>query len=301
MPKEPKEKEQYLKKLRDAKLGKKMSDEFKAKRKQIMQECWKDPEFRRQMSEKKSGKNNPNYGKKMSEEQKEKIRISAALRAAVRVDRVCKICGIIFSVAPSIIRKGCGVYCSRKCMFSDKEYISKRQQSLKQHYENPKYGKIRSSKLKEHYSSEDARKKNSMALTKAYDNEETRWKPFESRIGGFWYGNVKHLDYIPPQYCEKWTPEFKERVRAFFGYKCVKCGEKQNGKKLDVHHVYYNKKACCDNTPRVLVALCHACHSKTTSGDRSYWSKYFQGIIDFKYGGRCWMTKEEYAKHIKKN
>jgi hypothetical protein len=67
-------------KMRTAKLGKQMSDEFKERRKQIMQEKWKDPEFKKQMSEKHSGFNNVNFGKKMSIEQRKALSIAARNR-----------------------------------------------------------------------------------------------------------------------------------------------------------------------------------------------------------------------------
>lgn len=150
--------------------------------------------------------------------------------------------------------------------------------------------------------SEETRRKLSISKTGVRLSQLTREKMCLARIqrqgGGIWYGSVKYYDYIGPQYCEKWTPELRERVRAFFGYKCVECGEPQNGKKLDVHHVYYNKKACCDDTPRALVALCHSCHTKTTAGNRSYWIEHFQEIIDTEYDGRCWLTKEEYRDFL---
>ncbi len=114
----------------------------------------------------------------------------------------------------------------------------------------------------------------------------------EAKLGGYWYGNVRYYD--GPQYCEKFNKSLKERVRAFFGYICLECGSPQNGQALHVHHVWYNKKACCDDTPRSLVPLCIGCHTKTTAGDREYWSQHFQDIIDIYYGGKCWLTKEEF-------
>lgn len=122
-------------------------------------------------------------------------------------------------------------------------------------------------------------------------SENTRRKLLESQIGGIWYGNVKYYD--TPQYCEKWTSNLRERVRAFFNYQCAECGTLQNGTKLHIHHVWYNKKLCCDDTPRSLVPLCASCHGKTHN-DREYWSNHFQEMIDLYYGGKCWLTKEEY-------
>lgn len=133
--------------------------------------------------------------------------------------------------------------------------------------------------------------------SKAITSYEYRCRMVESLLGGFWYGNVRY--YEGPQYCEKWTANLRERVRAFFGYCCVECGTPQNGRKLAVHHVWYNKKLCCDDTPRSLVPLCPSCHSLTSAGDREQWSRHFQDIIDQFYGGKCWLSKEEYAALLK--
>jgi len=118
----------------------------------------------------------------------------------------------------------------------------------------------------------------------------------EWNYGGFWYGAVT---YRNPRaiYCEKWTPEFRERVRAFFEYRCVECGNPQNGKKLHVHHVWYNKNSCCDDKPRSFVALCHSCHSRTQPmfKNTEYWSNHFQEIIDNIYDSKCYLSKEEFA------
>jgi hypothetical protein len=121
-----------------------------------------------------------------------------------------------------------------------------------------------------------------------------RIRMVEAAIGGFWYGAVRYRE--GPQYCEKWTEELKERVRTFFGHRCLLCEQPQNGTALHVHHVWYNKKACCDDTPRSLVPLCNSCHSITTTGDRDYWSNYIQEFLDIYYDGKCWLTKDEYRE-----
>lgn len=121
-------------------------------------------------------------------------------------------------------------------------------------------------------------------------------------------------------YCEKWTPEFRERIRAFFSYQCVECGTLQNGTKLHCHHVYYNKKACClisDNgnylsnlginvlpatfeitgDPNKFVALCTSCHKKAGGSfkNRSVWARHFENIINIYYLGRSYLMQEEYS------
>lgn len=120
----------------------------------------------------------------------------------------------------------------------------------------------------------------------------------ESHIGGFWYGNIKYFD--GPQYCDLWNDNLKNRVRCWYGYQCVDCGTLwlPGMKKFHVHHVWYNKKACCNDTPRSLVLLCDSCHPKTNT-NRDYWSNYFQEMIDSYYSGKCWLTKDEMEKYSK--
>jgi hypothetical protein len=96
-------------------------------------------------------------------------------------------------------------------------------------------------------------------------------------------------------YCPKFTNEFKERVRSFFGYKCVECSVPQTGRKLDVHHVNFNKQSCCDESVPLFVPLCHKCHGRTQK-NRHYWERRFTEIINRDYGGKCYFTKEEMEK-----
>jgi len=97
---------------------------------------------------------------------------------------------------------------------------------------------------------EDVKKRISDAHKGKPKSEQGIIKRLEGVLGGFWYGNVRYYDY--PLYCEKFNAEFRERVRAYFGYVCPECGTPQNGRKLAVHHVNYNKKSCCDpDVPRL--------------------------------------------------
>jgi len=99
-------------------------------------------------------------------------------------------------------------------------------------------------------------------------------------------------------YCPKFNDTFKERVRAFFRYKCILCGKesKQNFKrsKMSVHHVHYNKTSCCDpNIPKMFVPLCRSCHTKTNT-NREEWRQRFEQLLISEYGGRSYYTQEEW-------
>lgn len=94
-------------------------------------------------------------------------------------------------------------------------------------------------------------------------------------------------------YCVKFNREFKERVRAFFGYTCVECGttQEENRRKLDVHHVNYDKMVCCNDVKPLFVALCRSCNVKANT-NRPDWEKHFTEMIMTKHGGQCYLPKK---------
>lgn len=133
-------------------------------------------------------------------------------------------------------------------------------------------------------------------------SEETKAKISKSNTGRCagdkhpnWQGG---LSYEP--YCPRFNKELKERIRAFFDYKCAICGKAQednNNYALACHHVEYNKQACCDGLPVCFAALCSSCHAKTTnSGDRYRWTDIIHRIIEEIYNGRSYFTKEEWSE-----
>jgi ribosomal protein L34E len=151
-------------------------------------------------------------------------------------------------------------------------------------------GKVHSEETKEKMSKSHMGEKNhNYQKTPSY---EQRCEIAEARLGGFWYGNVRY--YQGPQYCEKFNNEFKERVRAYFGYVCPICGTPQGKIKMSVHHVNFNKKSCCDPiAPRLFIPLCSgACHINTNTS-RKFWEEYFTDMIMNYYQGKCYFTKEE--------
>lgn len=99
-------------------------------------------------------------------------------------------------------------------------------------------------------------------------------------------------------YCPLWNNEFRERVRLFFGNRCVICQKHKDelGYRLIVHHVLYDKQVCCkENEPvgnRLFVSLCRGHHAASNS-NRDYWAQLFTEIIHMQYGGKCFFTKNE--------
>ncbi len=70
-----------------------------------------------------------------------------------------------------------------------------------------------------------------------------------------------------------WTKTFKEQIRYRDGYRCQMCGmpEVEHGRKLDTHHIDYDKSNLDQFN---LISLCKKCHPKTNF-NREYWIKYF--------------------------
>jgi hypothetical protein len=195
--------------------------------------------------------------------------------------RYCETCGKEFTSTPSNILTGRGKYCSHKCYG---KAITKEKSSI-----------ICSECGKEFF----VRKKDMKKHEIKYCSRSCYFKNLiEYWVGGFWYGSVK---YPNAYYCEKWTENLKERVRAFFGYRCFECGSIQNNIKLSVHHVHYDKKTCCNGSPHDLVPLCRSCHGKTNH-NRTYWEDYLTKKLYSKNpDGKCFFTKDEFEKYIKNN
>lgn len=91
-------------------------------------------------------------------------------------------------------------------------------------------------------------------------------------------------------YCPRFNNEFKERVRAFFGYVCQLCGKPQGGEKLHIHHVNFDKMTCCNDVKPLFVPLCRSCHPKTNF-NRGRWEQHFTEAIMTKFGGQCYEVK----------
>lgn len=102
-----------------------------------------------------------------------------------------------------------------------------------------------------------------------------------------WQGGISFEPY-----CEKFNEDFKKRVRLFFGDRCVECGCIPSEYRLHVHHVNFDKKSCCNDTTPLFVPLCRECHNKTQH-KRIFYQYSFTEMINYQYGGKCYLTKEE--------
>lgn len=102
-------------------------------------------------------------------------------------------------------------------------------------------------------------------LSEANSGEHSSW----------WKGGISFNPY-----CEKFDNRVKEQLRDYWHRRCVLCNktEEENGRKLSVHHVDYNKNQGCDSTKWKLITLCNFCNAKVNH-NRNYYEHYFTNII----------------------
>lgn len=87
-----------------------------------------------------------------------------------------------------------------------------------------------------------------------------------------WRGGISRYGYT-----EEWKTPLLDSIRKRDDFVCQECGVHQDElnmgqiKKLDIHHIDYNKDNC---DPINLISLCRSCHVKTNV-NREYWINYF--------------------------
>ena len=93
-------------------------------------------------------------------------------------------------------------------------------------------------------------------------------------------------------YCELFNNNFKERVREFWGRKCGISGitEEENGRKLCVHHVNYDKETCCNKNVPLFIPLSGTYHAKTNF-NRDCWEEMLTNYIMIWFNGKTFSPK----------
>jgi hypothetical protein len=247
----------------------------------------------------------PAKGQKLSQEAKAKI---SAARSKPQAKCVCLNCGSSFETHQSEVRRGGGKFCCKTC---EGKYKSGTPRTLEVRnkisiankgriFTKEWKAKISKSLTGKHgarngaHHTESAKQKLRDVRIGMKASKETKEKMSACRRGKdnpAWQGGVSF-----GKYCPKFNDEFKERVRAFFDYKCLECGNPQNGERLTVHHIQYNKQTCCDGSLPMFAPLCRNCHAKTNF-NRDTWEQKYADIIQNYYSGKSFFTKEEYAAY----
>jgi len=202
---------------------------------------------------------------------------------------VCINCGNAFETFPAEIRKGGGKFCSQNCYH---KWISE--------------NKTKSGKKSNFWKGGKVERKCKYCGVSYYTYpSQIKWRGSnfcskDHRINFYKMDNHwAYNDYSSRKpYCKLWSPEFRENVRAFFGYICVECKKTQeeNGQKLVVHHVNYLKDALCKEgehvKDRLFVPLCRSCHGKTNpKSRREFYKTKYTALIMNEYQGLCYTTE----------
>ena len=131
--------------------------------------------------------------------------------------------------------------------------------------------------------SEETKRKMSEAHKGKIISGETRQKLSEALKGKYtgenssqWQGGISF-----GRYCPRFDEKIREEIRDKYQHECFECGksEKQNGRKLDVHHVDFNKEQGCNEHEWRLIPLCHSCHSKTNH-DRKQSNYHYTTLLE---------------------
>jgi hypothetical protein len=190
------------------------------------------------------------------------------------------------------------------CSEKTKEKLSKKMKGKYIGCKHPMYGKHHSEKTKKHWStirkgisppnkgvahleetkikmkekrklqvfSEEAKINMSIAQTRNWDGNFIRRENQSERMRGENHPNFQGwISRLP--YSLNWSKELKEQIRERDGYICQLCFISQDElkKKLDVHHIDYDKKNCAEEN---LISLCTSCHMKT-GYNREKWQSIF--------------------------
>ena len=228
------------------------------------------------------GKNNPNYGRPVSQETREKIR-----RANLGRKRTLEQRANLSKAHKGMKPPG---FKGRKHSEETKSKISnainqlnhdsKHRKTLSDALASPEYRGHHSEVMKEvwarpEYKTKIAQMNLSPELhTKRSKVSMVTWSKPEVRakITGpnhyNWRGGRSFKSY-----CPKFNKALKEEIREAFGRKCYLCSttEEENARKLDVHHCDYNKGQGCGQRWSLL-PLCKKCHSKTNHHRHYYFN-----------------------------
>lgn len=261
-----------------------------------------------------------NCGKSFQYRPSEGERVYCSIRcyhtSTPKIKKKCITCGADFEVHPCTAAKNKSVYCSQKCFGLARRGKPAWNTGKRGEYSEETYRKMSDAHkgkpspfkgVTGRYTEETRRKISDAGRRRKGQpgkkhSDETKKKLsvyFTGRKRPELAGENHHLwkggiAYLP--YCNKFNKRFKDRVREYFGNRCVRCGKTkdENRAALSVHHVDENKNTCCDGSKPVFVALCSSCHGTVHTHKDTNWQEFFTDIIERVHDGRCYYTVEEY-------
>lgn len=233
-----------------------------------------------------------------------------------KTKQICLQCGIEFTTESAWIRRRKNHFCSTKCHDVWRS-VNKRGNNHHLWIPRGKYTCVECGCEFERLPKKGEKCK--FCSSKCFHVWRVKNIPLRGENSPMWNGGLSY-----GKYCPDFRP-VRPRVRAWYEYRCMfpncECGNDivAIGVKpqLDVHHVYYQKEACCYHTeegefvfdlgkdgkitvqgnPTKFVTLCRSANGKVNK-NRLYWAKYFENLINTKYDGKSYYTKEEFHHFI---
>ena len=199
----------------------------------------------------------------------------------------CFICGKRTYKEKNWFNKKIKPFCSRRC--SSKHITSKRRETIKRLGLNAKGRKVsdKHKKILSELRKKDFKNKeyvlnirNSLKFKEWVDYMKQR-SPKEHPN---WKGGISFEPYD-----KLFNEQFKESIRERDNNVCMLCGISKDKlkRKLDIHHINYNK---LNSSRENCVSLCLSCHMKTNF-KREFWICFFRFLLFIKYG-YCFINKE---------
>lgn len=149
---------------------------------------------------------------------------------------------------------------------------------IKKHFlgkNNPAYGKKYSKKQREQMSnSRKGRKLAEQAKKNISESKKGNKNPMYGKSGPLsprWRGGVSFEPY-PIVFNDK----LKRKIRDRDSHICQLCKTPENGQKLSIHHIDYDKQ---NNETNNLISLCRSCHSRAQNYS-DFWIEKFPSIIN---------------------
>jgi len=264
--------EEAKRKVSEKNKGKKRSEEFKGRlsesRRGEMNQFFgrkHTVEIRHRLSKiqkelYKSGKLTPHNKGKSKDNYEPLKKVSEKLLGKdikKKVRKVCIVCRKEFEVRPH--RGETAICCSRDC-------LTEHQKGLYKGSNNPMWKK----KIKKKCSNCGVEFNvppcdNDRVYCSAKCAQEYMWGERSSN----WKGG---RSFGP--YCPKFNGALKEDIRERDNRTCQLCGAKENGEKLCVHHIHYDKENCAPD----LISLCRLCNCKV-NGNREYYEAFFMSLL----------------------
>jgi hypothetical protein len=241
------------------------TDEFRRKNSESHKGKVASDETKRRMRNAQKGENNCFYGKHHTEDAKRKI--SDANEGKI--------------LSKETKRKISDAQKGENGSFYGKHHSDEAKQKMRdtrKDENNPRYGKHLTEETKRKIS--DALKGEKNHNFGKHLTDETKKKMSDSIRGENHYNWKGGISFEP--YCHKFNYLFKKSIRDKFGRKCFICNktEKDNGERLSVHHVSYDKECMCDGVECEFVPTCRSCNSILNSS-RDLWERLIINVLSY--------------------